>query len=303
MASKKVIVTGGAGFIGSHLVDALVAQDFDVHIIDNYAAGKRADRHNARATYHELDVRDYEHILPVIAGASVVFHEAALPRIQYSMEHPLETFSVNVQGTVTVLRAAAEGGVSRVIYAASSSAYGDQKRLPLSEDMPAAPKSPYGLQKYMGELSMRLWSEVYGIETVCLRYFNVYGPRFDPSGPYALVMGKFLLQRSQGKSMTVWGDGTHTRDYTNVKDVVRANLLAMDSPHVGKGEVINIGAGRNISVNDIAAMIGGPLVHEPERIEPAHTLADIRKAEKLLGWKPAVRLENGIAELVGASGI
>lgn len=299
----KVVVTGGAGFVGAHIVDGLVARGFDVHIVDNYAAGKREDRINVKATYHEIDIRDYEKLAPVVSGAKYVFHEAALPRVQFSIEQPLETFSVNVQGTVSVLRAAKEGGVKRVVYAASSSAYGDQDTLPLSEDMPAMPKSPYGLQKYMGELACKMWSDVYGLETVCLRYFNVYGTRFDPNGPYALVMGKFMLQKSQGKPLTIWGDGTHTRDYTNYKDIVRANLLAMESPKVGKGEVINIGAGKNISINDLAALIGGPVVHEPERLEPSHTLADIRKAKELLGWEPHIVREEGIAEMKASYGL
>ena len=169
--------------------------------------------------------------------------------------------------------------------------------------MPAMPKSPYGLQKYMGELACKLWSDVYGLKTVSLRYFNVYGPRFDPNGPYALVMGKFMLQRSQGKPLTIWGDGTHTRDYTNVKDIVRANLLAMESTNIGNGEVINIGAGNNISINDLAALIGGPVTHEAERMEPAHTLADIRKAKELLGWEPLVKREDGIAEMKASFGL
>ncbi len=232
-----------------------------------------------------------------------MFHEAALPRVQFSIENPLETFSVNVQGTVCVLRAAKEGGASRLVYAASSSAYGDQATMPLTEDMPARPKSPYGLQKYMGEMACKLWSEIYGLQTVCLRYFNVYGPRFDPNGPYALVMGKFMLQKSQGKPLTIWGDGTHTRDYTNVKDIVRANVLAMESAKVGAGEVINIGAGKNISLNDLSALIGGPVVHEAERREPAHTLAGIGKAKELLGWEPQVKREDGIAEMMASFGI
>jgi len=294
---KKAVVTGGAGFIGSHITDALVEGGFEVHVVDNYAGGKRADRMNPKAAYHEVDVRDYETLAPIVAGAEYVFHEAALPRVQFSIENPELTFSVNVGGTVSVLRAAAEGGVKRVVYAASSSAYGDQATLPLSEDLPAQPKSPYGLQKYIGELSCRLWSEVYGLSTVSLRYFNVYGPKFDPDGAYALVIGKFLKQKKEGTPLTITSDGTQTRDYTHVQDVVRANLLAAESANVGKGEVVNIGAGRNVSVNDLAALIGGPSVHIAARLEPHDTLADNRKAKELLGWEPRVRLEDGIMAL------
>ena len=295
--NKKAVVTGGAGFIGSHIVDGLLEKGYDVHIVDNYAGGKREDRINPKATYHEVDIRDYEKLAPIVQGAEFVFHEAALPRVQFSIEQPELTFSVNAGGTVSVLRAAKEGGVKRLIYAASSSAYGDQETLPLSEEMPAMPKSPYGLQKYIGELSCRLWSEVYGLSTVNLRYFNVYGPKFDPDGAYALVIGKFLKQRAAGEPLTITGDGTQTRDFTHVFDVVRANLLAAESPNVGKGETLNIGAGRNVSVNELAAMIGGPSVHIEPRLEPHDTLADTTKAQTLLGWKPTLTLEEGIMAL------
>lgn len=300
---SKVVVTGGAGFIGSHVVDALIERGHDVHVIDMFVGGKREDRLNPKATYHEIDIRDYDGIAPIINGAQYVFHEAALPRVQFSIEYPQETFAVNVDGLVSVLRASHEGGVKRVIYAASSSAYGEQDTLPLSEDMTAQPKSPYGLQKYIGELSCRVWSEVYQLPTVSLRYFNVYGPRFDPNGAYALVIGKFITQRKEGKPMTITGDGTHTRDFTHIRDVVTANLLAMESPRVGSGEVINIGAGNNVSVNTIAELIGGPTEHVPERLEPAHTRADNRKARELLGWAPTISIEAGIAELKVGAGL
>lgn len=301
--AKKVVVTGGAGFIGSHIVDALVERGDEVHIIDNYAAGKRDDRFNTRATYHEIDIRDYDAIAPIVAGASCVFHEAALPRVQFSIEHPIETFQANVMGTVNVLKAAHEGGVKRVIFASSGSVYGDQDVMPLVETMQPMPKSPYGLQKYMGEQMCRLWNQVYGLETVVLRYFNVYGARMDPGGAYALAIAKFIKQKKEGKPLTIWGDGTHSRDFTHVRDVVHANLLAAESPQVGKGEVINIGAGRNRTVNDIVMAIGGPVVHEAERLEPAHARADNTKARELLGWQPTVMLEDGIAELKKEYGI
>lgn len=300
---KKAVVTGGAGFIGSHIVDALVEKGFDVHVVDNYAGGKREDRINQKVTYHEVDIREYDKLAPIVKGAEYVFHEAALPRVQFSIENPELTFSVNAAGTVSVLRAAAQGGVKRFVYAASSSAYGDQAVLPLPETLPAQPKSPYGLQKYIGELSCRVWSEVYGLPTVSLRYFNVYGPRFDPEGAYALVIGKFLKQKKEGTPLTITGDGTQTRDFTHVSDIVRANLLAAESPNVGNGETINIGAGRNVSVNDLAAMVGGPSLHIEPRLEPHDTRADNSKAKKLLGWEPTVRLEDGIAELKKEMGL
>jgi UDP-glucose 4-epimerase len=299
----KVVVTGGAGFIGSHLVDALVDGGMDVHVIDNYACGRRRDRINGAATYHDADVRAFDAIAPIVRGAQHVFHEAALPRVQYSIKHPQETFDTNVNGLVSVLRAAHEGGVSRVIYAASSSAYGDQQTLPLSESLPPQPTSPYGLQKYIGELCCRLWSKTYGLSTVSLRYFNVYGPKFDPTGEYALVIGKFLKQKKEGLPITITGDGTQTRDFTHVSDVVQANLLAAKSQQVGKGEIINIGAGRAVSIRELANLIGGACVYIDPRPEPHDTLADIRKAKELLGWGPSITLEAGIAELKKIVGI
>jgi len=300
---SKAVVTGGAGFIGSHIVDALAARGDEVHIIDNYAGGKREDRINPKATYHELDIRDTANVAEVMRGASYVFHEAALPRVQFSIENPIETFAVNVDGTVSVLKAANDAGVKRLVYAASSSAYGDQMTMPLNEDLPAQPKSPYGLQKYIGELSCRLWSEVYGLSTVSLRYFNVYGPRFDPNGAYALVIGKFLTQHAKGEQLTITGDGTQTRDFTHISDIVRANLLAAESSNVGKGEVINIGAGNNASVNAVAALIGGEAIHIEPRLEPHDTLADNARAKQLLGWTPEVSLKEGISMLKNEMGL
>jgi UDP-glucose 4-epimerase len=298
----KVVVTGGMGFIGSHIVDALIERGFDVHSIDNLAAGKREDRINPKATYHEADIRDVALIAPIIKGAQYVFHEAALPRVQFSIENPLETFEVNVNGVAAVLKAAHEGGVKKVVIASSGSVYGDQATMPLVETMVAQPKSPYGLQKYIAELTGKMWSEVYGLPTISLRYFNVYGSKMDPDGAYALAVAKFLKQRKEGKPITIWGDGTHSRDFTHVDDVVRANILAAESD-VGGGEVFNIGAGRNRTVNDIAAAIGGPVVYEPERLEPAHALADNTKAKQMLGWTPSVALEEGIAELKKEAGL
>jgi nucleoside-diphosphate-sugar epimerase len=294
---KKYVVTGGAGFIGSNLVEALVARGDEVHVIDNLSGGKKENVHDG-AVFHELDVCDYDAIAPVIAGADTVFHLAALPRVQYSIEHPRETNEANVAGTLAVLTASKDGGVRRVVYSASSSAYGDQETMPLTEDMPAHPLSPYGLQKYIGELYCRVFSEVYGLPTVSLRYFNVYGKNQDPDGAYALVIGKFLKQRKEGVPLTITGDGEQTRDFTHVRDVVRANLLASESPKVGKGEVMNIGAGRNYSVNTLAELVGGPTVHVEARLEPKHTLAGTQRAKELLGWEPEIKLEDGIKELL-----
>lgn len=292
----KLLVTGGAGFIGSNLVDELVRQKHEVLIIDNLSNGKR-ENVNKKAKLHVLDIVSLDSIKPIFKGVDYVFHLAALPRVQYSIENPAESNKTNVEGTLNVLISSVEAKVKKVIYSASSSAYGDQAVMPLKENFTPSPKSPYGLQKYLGELYCRLWSEVYGLPTVSLRYFNVYGPRYNSEGAYALVIGKFLKQRLKGEPMTITGDGKQTRDFTHVRDVVRANILAMESKKVGRAEVINIGAGKNQSINMVAKIIGGPVNHIPARLEPKHTLADNSLARKLLGWKPEVKFEDGIREL------
>lgn len=297
MAKVKVVVTGGAGFIGSHLADALIERGFDVHIIDDLSAGKM-ENVNKQAIFHKEDIRNFEAIKKIIEGSKYVFHVAAKPRVQVSIQNPRETHDINVNGTLNVLVASRDTGVKRVIYSASSSAYGEQDTMPLHEDMHARPISPYGLQKYIGELKCRVFSKVYGIETISLRYFNVYGPRLvSEGGAYDLVIGRFLKQRKEGKPITIVPDGEQTRDFTHVRDVVRANILAMESDKVGKGEVINIGAGKNYSINRVAAIIGGPVVYIEPRLEPKHTLAENKKAKELLGWEPEVTLEEGIEEL------
>ncbi|PIR12677.1 LPS biosynthesis protein WbpP [Candidatus Falkowbacteria bacterium CG11_big_fil_rev_8_21_14_0_20_39_10] len=285
----KVLVTGGAGFIGSNLVDALVERGDEVVIIDNLSTGKKENL-NSKAEFHEVDMRDLEKIKPLFKGVDYVFHLAAFPRVQPSIEDPVTANDINLNGTLNVLMAARDAKVKKVIYSASSSAYGDQIKMPLTEDMPAHPLSPYGLQKYVGELYCRLFSEIYGLPTVSLRYFNAYGKRQALEGAYCLVMGIFVSQRLKNQPMTITGDGTNKRDYTSVIDVVRANIMAAGSDKVGKGEVINIGRGSNYSVNELAEMIGGPVAHIEPRIEPKETLADNSLAKKLLGWEPTVNL-------------
>src|SRR6266566_7039249 len=278
----KAIVTGSAGFIGGHLMRTLQAEGHDVVGVD-LKDGK--------------DIRDTELMKQLFAGATYVFHLAALPRVPYSIEHPRETHDHNINGTLSVLLAARDAEVERVIYSASSSAYGNSPVLPLTEDLPAHPISPYGLQKYVGELYCRLLWDVYGLPTVSLRYFNIYGPGASAEGAYALVIAKFIKQRLEGSPMTITGDGEQTRDFTHVRDVVRANVLAATSKRVGKGEVINIGAGKNASVNRVAQLIGGPTEHIAPRLEPRDTLADNSLAKALLGWEPEVSLEEGISQL------
>ncbi len=299
---KKAVVTGGAGFIGSNLVRALIDAGWETHIID-IDPSFRKDTLPKQAKLHVLDVRATDAIQPIMEGADVVFHTAAVPRVPYSLEHPVETTDQNITGTVSVLTAAARAKVRRVIYSASGSAYGEQTALPLVETMIANPVNPYGLQKYVGELFATLWSTTYDIETVSLRYFNVYGQGMDPNGAYALAIGKFALARKNNEPITIFGDGTVTRDFTHVSDVVGANLLAAESPKVGKGEVINIGAGRQTSIQTLAEMFGGEITYGPARIEAHDSRADNRKAKELLGWEPKVTLEEGIAALKKEIGI
>lgn len=302
ISEKKVLVVGGAGFIGSHLSDLLVSSGAEVHILDNLSGGKK-ENINPKANFHLADITKFSEIKPFFVGIDFVFHLAALPRVPYSIEYPIETNDANINGTLNVYLAAKESGVSRVVYSASSSAYGDQSTMPLVETMVPNPKSPYGLQKYVGELYGRVFHQVYGLETVSLRYFNVYGPRYNAEGAYALVIGKFLEQRKKGEPMTITGDGKQTRDFTHVRDVAQANILAALSDKVGRGETINIGAGNNVSINQIAEMIGGPVEHIDPRFEPKDTLADNSKAKELLGWTPEVSIEEGVKELKEIAGL
>jgi UDP-glucose 4-epimerase len=302
MEKQKVVVTGGAGFIGSNLVDELIKEGFDVHVIDNMIAGKEVNV-NSKATLHKVDIRNLEDIKPIIKGAKYVFHLAALPQVQYSIEHPVETSDVNIMGTLNVLIASKEGGVEKVIYSASCSAYGDQEKMPLVEDMKESPKSPYAMQKFVGEVICRQWSDTYGLPTACLRYFNVYGPRLDPDGPYSLVIGVFLKLKNSGKPLTITGDGTQTRDFTHVRDIVSANILAAKSDKIKKGESINIGTGKNHSINDLAKLISDNIEYVPARHEPRDALADNSLAKEMIGWEPKVGLEEGVGELMKEFGL
>ena len=294
--TKTYLITGGAGFIGTNLSERLVHDGHAVIVVDNLVGGKK-ERLPSEVEFHELDICDHEALVTVMKGVDVVVHLAALPRVQFSIEHPFEAQHTNVEGTLSVLEAVRKNGVKRVVYAASSSAYGDQDVMPLREDMAPAPKSPYGLHKYYGEVMMKLWHDIHGIETVSLRFFNVYGPHFDPNGAYALVIGRFLKQRSEGVPMTIYGDGEQTRDFTHVRDIVEGIVLASQGASVGAGEVFNLGAGRNITINRIAELVGGPIEYGAARIEPKHTQADSSKIKAVLGWEPKIAVEDGIVEL------
>ncbi|MGH7933628.1 MAG: NAD-dependent epimerase/dehydratase family protein [Candidatus Binataceae bacterium] len=297
-----VLVTGGAGFIGSHLVDALVARNLRVRVVDNFASGRRGYL-NPGAEVHECDIRAGDSLQQAFAGVECVFHTAALPRVMLSIEQPVETHLVNVIGTLNVLTAARGASVRRVIFSGSSSVYGDQDTLPMTESMAPNPLNPYALQKLVAEQYTRMFHRLFGIETMTLRYFNVYGPRMAIEGAYVTVISAFMRQRLAGMPLTIHGDGTQTRDFTHVHDVVRANLAAMDCA-VADGRAINVGRGRSMSVNQVAALIGGAVVNAPRRPgDPRDTLADITQARALLGWEPTVDTGDGIRELTRLAGM
>ncbi|MCI0479890.1 NAD-dependent epimerase/dehydratase family protein [Candidatus Uhrbacteria bacterium] len=297
------LIPGGAGFIGSNLAEALLKEGHRVRIIDNFSTGKRSNVPEG-AELFELDFTDLASIRPAFEGVDGVFHVGALPRIPYSIEHPIESATANIFGTLNVLVAARDAKVKRVVYSASSSAYGAQETLPLHPDMPANPLNPYALHKYVGEKNAEHFATFYGLETVSLRYFNVYGPRMADEGAYVTVISHFVRQKKAGEPLTIHGDGEQTRDFTHVADVVRANMLAMASPKVGKGEVVNVGGGRNFSMNDIARIVGGPTVSMPGRVgEARHTRADITRTKELLGWEPTIGFEEGLREYLRSQGI
>jgi nucleoside-diphosphate-sugar epimerase len=299
----RVAVVGGAGFIGSNLVDALAERGDDVIVVDNLSTGYRRNL-NTAAPLYEVDISiDSEHLRSALHGREVVFLTAALARMPRSIEDPVGTHAVNVTGTLRVLKAAVDAGVRRVVYSSSSSVYGDQPTLPLTEDMLPGPLNPYACQKYMSEIYARNFSRIYGLETVCLRYFNVYGPRQVTEGAYRLVISIFMDQRARGEPMTIQGDGQQTRDFTWVGDVVRANILAAESDRVGKGEPINIGAGAEVSINRVAELIGGPVVYVPPRgFDERFKRAGIDRAWELLGWEPRVYIEEGIRTILAPVG-
>lgn len=293
----KLVVTGGDGFIGSHLVDALVERGDEVHIIDTCIANNGKNL-NKKAIHHHVDIRDFSAIRPIFNQAQFVFHLAALPRIQPSIENPSEYHDTNVTGTLNVLRASRDAKVKRVIFSSSSSVYGDQEVLPIKESAPLTPKNPYAAQKLMGEMYCSLFSSLYGLETASLRYFNVYGRRQPQEGAYAVLVGIFLKQWSEGKPMTIVPDGKQSRDFTHVSDIVRANISAMESNTALLGDSMNIGTGKEYSVLEVARMIGGDIAFiQPRSGEARRSKADRTRAKELLRWEPLIDLPLAIAEL------
>lgn len=296
----KYLVTGGAGFIGSNLVDELVMQGHEVVVLDNLSTGLESNV-NSKAKLVVCDISacnksgSFRKLAEeMMKGADTVFHLAALARVQPSIENPYKFNKINEGGTLNMLEVAANVGVRRFVFSSSSSVYGDvtEEELPTKETNSFNPMSPYALNKLVGEEYCRLYSRIYNIETVCLRYFNVYGERQPLTGAYALVMGTFAKQKLEGKTLTINGDGEQRRDFTYVKDVARANILASQSEKVGQGEAINIGNCDNRSVNDIARLIGGETLNRDPVIEPRETLADNTRAIELLNWSPTISLED-----------
>lgn len=295
------MVTGGAGFIGSHLVDECLRQGYEVIVIDNLSVGRKENlashSKNQKLKFIEADVADSEHIRPHFEGVDWVFHLAARADIVPSIQMPILYHRSNVDGTISVLEGARLAGAKRIVYAASSSCYGMAETFPTPETAIIRPEYPYALTKYLGEWYVLHWEKVYKIPALSLRFFNVFGPRARTSGTYGAVFGVFLAQKLAKKPLTVVGDGTQTRDFTFVTDAVSALLTAMRSNL--SGEVFNVGSGGTHSVNSLVKLIGGDVVHIPKRPgEPDCTFADITKITNRLGWRPAVRFEDGVRELL-----
>lgn len=297
----KCLVTGGVGFIGSHLVDRLLSEGYEVIVLDNFCTGRRQNlmHHdgNRKLTILEKDVSDFWSIKEDFTGVEWVFHLAARADIVPSIVSPIEYHKSNVDGTVAVLEASRQAGVERFLYAASSSCYGIPDTYPTPETAPIRPQYPYALTKYLGEECALHWARVYKFPVVSLRLFNVYGPRSRTSGTYGAVFGVFLAQKLSGEPFTVVGDGTQTRDFTYVTDVVEAFVTAASSNITGL--TLNVGSGDTYSINRLVGLLGGDVVHIPERPgEPRCTLADISKIQRLLDWKPKVSFEDGVKVLL-----
>jgi len=295
----KSLVTGGGGFIGSHLVDLLLSEGHQVTVVDNFSTGRRANLDHAagRVTIVEADIGQPGEWVKSFAGVDRVFHVAALADIVPSIQKPESYFRSNVDGTFNVLQASRAAGVKRFIYAASSSCYGIPDIYPTPETADIRPQYPYALTKRLGEELVLHWAQVYKLPALSLRFFNVYGPRSRTSGTYGAVFGVFLAQKLAGKPYTVVGDGTQTRDFTFVTDVARAVFAASESDRAG--QIYNVGSGRTVSVNRIVELLGGEKIHIPKRPgEPDSTFADIAKIQRELNWAPQVSIEQGVTELI-----
>ncbi|MGQ9777601.1 MAG: SDR family oxidoreductase [Thermodesulfobacteriota bacterium] len=304
----KVLVTGGAGFIGSNLTETLLKLGHEVRVLDNFSTGKREnlifDDVYPFLEIVEGDICNLSDCKRAVRGIEYLFHQAALPSVQRSVDDPLTTHSVNAAGTLNLLIASRDEGVRRFIYASSSSIYGDTPSLPKKESMPPTPLSPYALQKYIGEEFCRLFYQLYGFETISLRYFNIFGPKQDPQSIYSAVIPKFIHALLHEESPVIYGDGEQSRDFTYIENVVHANLLAMDMEHAS-GEVVNIGCGKQTSLNQLLSLLTDimginipPRHEEPRKGDVRHSLADITRAKEILNYEPQVGIEEGLRRTV-----
>jgi UDP-glucose 4-epimerase len=297
MNDKKALVTGGAGFIGSHLVDRLLADGHQVVVLDNFSTGRPQNlahqKGNRKLEVFEADISDFGAIDRYFSNVEWVFHIAALADIVPSIKIPYEYHRSNVDGTISVLEASRNNGVKRFIYAASSSCYGIPDNYPTAEDAEIRPQYPYALTKNVGEQYVMHWGKIYGLPAISLRMFNVYGPRSRTSGTYGAVFGVFLAQKLAGKPFTVVGDGTQTRDFTFVSDIVDAYVKAAESSI--ENEIFNVGSGQTVSINRLVELLGGEIEYIPKRPgEPDCTFADTRKISKSLKWRPLTSFEKGV---------
>lgn len=306
---RKVLVTGGAGFIGSHLVEALYRKGDEVTVIDNLSSGKIENILPLinKIEFIKSDINDSDVLEEIIKDVEVVFHQAAIGSVPRSIAEPMDTHVNNSNGTLNVLIAAHKAGVNRVVYAASSSAYGDTPTLPKHENMNRLPKSPYAVSKVTGELYCSVFSQVYGLETVALRYFNVFGPRQDPHSEYAAVIPKFIKLMMADTSPTIYGDGETSRDFTPIQNVVHANLLASEAENIS-GKIFNVALGSKVTLNELVAHVNILLSkslnpdYEAERIgDVKHSFADISSAREHLGYSPIVSFSEGLEETVLAT--
>jgi UDP-glucose 4-epimerase len=297
------LVTGGAGFIGSHISEALVKRGHRVRVVDSLVTGYR---HNLRdgVEFTQGDLADPSVARAAVTGMDYVLHQAAIPSVPRSVDKPEESHRANVDATLQIMLASRDAHVKRIVFAGSSSVYGDTEVLPKTETMPVNPMSPYALQKLMSEMYLRMFTRLYGIETVTTRYFNVFGPRQDPGSPYSGVISLFIKALSTGARPIIYGDGEQTRDFTYVANVVDGVIRAAETPGVG-GEVFNIATNGRISLNELLATLKKifgssvePIFKDARQGDVKHSQADISKAEKLLGYRPAVGLEEGLRETV-----
>lgn len=300
----KALVTGGAGFIGSNLADALLAAGHSVRVLDNFSTGSRANVRSAEVELVEGDLRSYERVAAAVRGVEVVFHQGALPSVPRSIQDPLTTNAVNVEGTLNVLLASRDHEVQRVVFASSSSVYGNAPGMPRSEDGPVAPLAPYAVAKLAAERYVVVADEVFGLETVALRYFNVFGEHQDPSSGYAAVVPKFIGAMLGGDRPTVFGDGSASRDFTHVDNVVAANLAAASAPEAA-GQVINVAMGESHTVGELVAELNSllgmslePIYRPPRPGDVAESRADIRLAHELLAYRPAVDFRTGLRRTI-----